>query len=302
MPSARTLDLTAISELLDAGMLFKTDEYTSITDEAAEILNELSHPLSLNGLQQLDVSCAQLLARPQQGAVDLNLDNLVKLAADSAGALFECTGTLSLRGLTPLTAEVAQALNCHTGILQLSETLVIPTEAARELRHHEGELWLSCQAITEAVVDQLAIHGGELWFYGGSQIPNLPQPLLERFLQYRLTKAHLERRWLCQNEKEIPSQKKPWDPWYWSEGGQALDEPLLTNFKAIDLTAARVIARHPHWNTDGESLHLTGLEWISLAQAKALSKSSQNILLGTPQMSEETNNYIEAAERLQLSK
>lgn len=301
MNQMKLLDLSAVSEILDQNRIHDLRKFSKITPEAAEVLSDIPSPLDLSGLTQLEALSAQFLHRRQHGATDLNLDGLGKIDPETAQQLFQSKGLISLRGLDALSAEVAEPMKFHTGILQLSENLSLSEEAARHFRNHCGELWLSPgQVSTEAVIE-LARHGGALWFYGGSQLPHLPADQRAAFLQTRLTAAHLQSDWMDAQKQEIESYSKPWNPYYWPEGDQSTDEPLIDRFESIDVTAAKLIAENPHWTTDTEALHLTALKTLSLAQAQALAQTKGRILLGFPQMSPETRLLVEESSQLLTS-
>ena len=100
-----------VQEFLQSNALY-IEEFTSISDAAAEALAQHEGDLSLDGLTSLSDAAAEALAK-HKGL--LFLDGLTSLSDAVAKALAKHKGYLSLDGLTSLSDAAAQALAKHKG-------------------------------------------------------------------------------------------------------------------------------------------------------------------------------------------
>lgn len=298
------LDLETACDLIDRGRFFELPNYEALTSEAAELLADVSGDLDLSGLRELDAASARCLSRRVlHGEVGLNLDGLSALTPEVGQILAQSSGELSLRGLDELSAPLARTLATHRGVLWLPSDLSLTMEAASSLRRHEGVLMIGLAQGADPALEELAFHGGELWFYEAmwspSQLPDAPASVRDRFMSARLTSAHLNQRWVTQGGNLVAPDTKSWNPWYWVDEEEWLDEPYcLGGFKAVDVAAAALIARNPHWNHDGHALHLSALQSLSFVQAVALAQTAGMIKLGHPEVSRETRAFIDSSDHL----
>jgi hypothetical protein len=181
-----TLTLDIAKKFLEDSEGVDLQEFTSITDDAADALAQHEGDLVLNGLISLSDAAAVALAKHQ---AELSLNGLTSLSDAAAAALAKHKGYgLSLNGLASLSEAAATALANYEGNLSLGMTSLSETAAAVLAKHpgglflnnltnlsemaaaalveQEGELWLSLNGLTslsDAAAAALVKQEGELW-------------------------------------------------------------------------------------------------------------------------------------------
>lgn len=140
--------------------------FTSIKDNAAQILANHNEELELNGLVILSATAAKALA--QHKGDFLSFDALASLSDAVAEALAQHRGFLWLNGLTSLSNAAAEALAQHKGWLSFNGLTSLSDAAAQALAQHSNEseeVSLSLNGLTSlsnAAAQALAQHGGPL--------------------------------------------------------------------------------------------------------------------------------------------
>ncbi|MFO0940366.1 MAG: hypothetical protein U0930_06315 [Pirellulales bacterium] len=115
----------------------------------------------------LTVSEAQKIAANHQSLKSfVVLDNLKVLGVESAAALAQCKGQLSLKGLVEITPEVAEALAAHEGELALDGVTSLTEEAAVKLGANVGVLSLNQLKPTAKILRALSKQNGLLRLNG----------------------------------------------------------------------------------------------------------------------------------------
>lgn len=146
------------------------DGISTLPLEVAKIMAAYPADLSLGGLKTIPVAVAEALIDPdvvREGGT-IRLDGLQSLDASSAQFLARYPGHLSL-GLLKLEGDVAKALAAHQGgQLVLASLLEIDAESASELSQHKGGrlVFDSVSKIDGLVAQNLSKYKGDLYLIG----------------------------------------------------------------------------------------------------------------------------------------
>lgn len=106
-------EITHTYSVMQKGDLLSLDGLAEITPETAAVLARHRGFLHLNGLQDLSVGVARVLATEHKGV--LQLDGLKDLSTDVAKILAMHQGSISLGGIETISHETADALCEHKG-------------------------------------------------------------------------------------------------------------------------------------------------------------------------------------------
>ena len=138
------------------------DEFTSIEDEAAEVLSKHQGELCLIECRFISTSAIELLSR-RTGSLILGLETLSDSEAES---LSKTRGDLELFNLEELSDSAAESLSNHEGILALGNELEedFSDSAAESLSNHKGDLTLGLATLSNNTTRSLSKHKYCLYF------------------------------------------------------------------------------------------------------------------------------------------
>lgn len=149
----------------------------------AEHLIQTKYCLYLDGIETLERDTAEILSRSHNGAPDLTLNGLVDISADTAEALGQKVGALSLDGLVSLSPQSALGLAKHRGgPLSLRGLKSLDKDTALALSKCASWIHLGVPELTVATAKALAagdsVRGLTLTRLAGLT-PHLAEPLVE---------------------------------------------------------------------------------------------------------------------------
>jgi len=123
----------------------------------AEQLIQTKNQLYLDGVETLERDVADILSQSRGRLPDLMLNGLVEISADTAEALGQKSGLLSLNGLSSLTPQSALALAKHSaGPLFLRGVKWLDEETALALSKSESWIYLGVPELTVTTAKGLA--------------------------------------------------------------------------------------------------------------------------------------------------
>ena len=130
-------------------------EYTSLDDDAAQLLAKHEGELDLTGLLNVSESNIQILAR--HNGDDLRLCGLKSISDSMAIALAGTKGNLWISGITTLSDSAACALAQHKGgMLNIERVEKLTDLAIQALASHEGEIWIyGVKSLSQASIQSL---------------------------------------------------------------------------------------------------------------------------------------------------
>jgi hypothetical protein len=117
----------------------KLNEYTSIDDDAAEVLASYKDAdLDFDGITSLSPKTVHILSKH----ISLGFDGLSSIENEVAAALSDFSGFLSLRGLTSLSVAAAQSITKSVQFIDLSGLTSVSDPLAEVLAKCKGRIQL----------------------------------------------------------------------------------------------------------------------------------------------------------------
>jgi hypothetical protein len=165
MENAKTLTKTLAGQFMKDDESLTLYEFTSIDDDAAEVLSKYRGSLDLRGLVSLTTKAADALSTHKGDGGDnvaLCLDSLENIPLSALESLCKHSGSLVL-GLTSVTTAMASLLGKHKGELELRSLEELSDSDAAALGSHCGGLNLSgLTSLSDKVAQCLAAIDGAL--------------------------------------------------------------------------------------------------------------------------------------------
>ena len=163
------LDVEAAQQFLEDPDSVNLADFTSITDDAAEVVSKYhGRTLFLFGLTNLTDAAAEALSK-HHGSLELG--GLTNLSDATADALSKHQGDLELSGLTELSDTAAEALSKLHGGLNLSGLVYLSDVAVESLSKLNGDFEVfGLTALSDKSVEFLCKHKGSLYLSEQTEI------------------------------------------------------------------------------------------------------------------------------------
>jgi uncharacterized protein YxjI len=275
------LTVEVAEQFLEDQYSVNLSEFTSIEEEAADVLSNYESYIVLDGLTELSDKAAENLSK-HKGALYLN--ELTELSDAAARSLSEFKGELLLMGLADLSDAVAESLSKHEGYLCLDGLTNLSDAATESLSKHEGALSLDgLTELSDVTAERLSkIKGDRLSLNGLTELSDAAAESLSKFKGEDLM---------------LDSLTKLSD----TSGHVALAEKLskikgdinFNDLTELSDTAAESLSRY-----EGDFLWLDGLTELSDAAAESLSKIKGELSLDGLIRLSDTAGHIALAEKL----
>lgn len=147
MSKNKILTKKIADQLIDGDESVDMSEYTTLDEDAAEVLCEYYGDLGLSGLTEISENVAEILSQHQgflkghEGRLDLS--SLSNISDPTAASLSNHYGPVDLSGLNSFSDSASRSFSEHEGWLSLKGLSSINEYAVECLSNHRGGLYLS---------------------------------------------------------------------------------------------------------------------------------------------------------------